>query len=407
MRKKIIAGNWKMNKTPTETKGVTETTPTTSKSNTVAYTNDNQKIDMVFKVVSADDLVVSNELDGRVNNKYPQILQPRDRSRVASQNQIQQMAKDLNPERLGESTSVSEGAPIVGSDNVVESGNGRTLAIKLAYQNGSAEAYRNHIINNAESYGIDVSNLPKNPILVRERVTDVDRVEFVRKANESTISSMSATEQARVDAEKLTKDILNLLVANDDGNLRSPDNKDFISAVVNRVFKNEDLNNVVNAEGNLSARGLERITNAIFYKAYGDVSLSVRLSESLDNDMKNATKVLLNIAPRVVSIKNDIQQGQLYNFDFSTDVASAVRLFEKCRNDNKTIEDYANQQSLFEKEDAVEPLEHLPEISTFRHDKGLLDFMSRFVNKAIGAVEDIRIRSFRHCKLFLQLVLRP
>ena len=142
------------------------------------------------------------------------------------------MANNLNPERLAESTSVSEGAPIVGPDNVIESGNGRTLAIKLAYQSGTADAYRNHIINNAETYGIDVSNLPENPLLVRERVTEVDRKDFVRKANESTISSMSATEQAKVDAEKLSNDVLNLLVANEEGEINTSDNRDFISAVV-------------------------------------------------------------------------------------------------------------------------------------------------------------------------------
>ena len=343
----------KKENTPSGEMGVAKSATTTTETrgqNTVAYTNDNQKIEMVFKVVSVDDLIASNDLEGKVNPDYPQELQPRDRSRVASKTQIQQMANDLNPERLAESTSVSEGAPIVGSDNVVESGNGRTLAIKLAYQSGTADTYRNYIINNAETYGIDVSNLPEKPLLVRERVTAVDRKDFVRKANESTISSMSATEQAKVDAERLSNDVLNLLVANEEGEINTEANKDFISAVVTKVFKNEDLNNVVSASGKLSARGLERITNAIFYKAYGDASLSARLSESLDNDMKNATKVLLNIAPRVVTIKNDIQQGESYDFDFSEDIASAVRVFEKCRNDNLKIVDYANQTSLFEKE---------------------------------------------------------
>ena len=331
----------------------TENEPVTDKRYTVAYTNDNQQIDLSYKVVSIDDLIVSNDLNGKINPEYPQELQPRDRSRVSSQNQIRQMANNLNPARLAESTSVSEGAPIVGPDNVVESGNGRTLAIELAYDIGTADEYRNYIISNADNFGVDVSNIPEKPVLVRERLTAVDRIEFTRKANESSIGSLSATEQATVDAEKLTNDVLNLLVANDDGIINTTDNKDFISSVITKVFNNEDLNNVVNASGGLSARGLERITNAIFYKAYGDASLSVRLSESLDNDMKNATKVLLNVAPKVVSIKNDISAGVLYDFDFSEDIVNAVRLFEACRNNNSTIEDYALQTALFEKESSL------------------------------------------------------
>ena len=281
---------------------ITKAVPDAGKSHTVAYTNDNERVDLSFKVISVDDLVVSNSLDGKLNPDYPQELQPRDRSRTSSQSQIRQMANSLNPARLAESTSVSEGSPIVGADNVVESGNGRTLAIKLAYEIGTADEYKNHIIRNADKYGIDVSNLPEKPILVRERLTEVDRTEFTRKANESSISSLSATEQAKVDAENLTEDVLNLLVANEKGIINTSDNKSFISAVLSKVFKNEDLNNVVNAEGNLSTRGLERIKNAIFYKAYGDASLSARLSESLDNDMKNATTVLLNVAPKIVVI---------------------------------------------------------------------------------------------------------
>ncbi len=347
----------------TDTQRVTkvneENVQVADKSHTVAYTNDNEKIDLKFKIVSVDNIIASNELDGRVNPDYPQELQPRDRSRDASQIQITQMANNLNPARLAESTSVSEGAPIVGADNVVESGNGRTLAIKLAYETGTADAYKSYIISNAGNFGIDTSNLPAKPILVRERLTEVDRIEFTRKANESSVGSLSATEQAKVDAENLTNDILNLLIANDNGIINTSENKNFISAVITKVFKNEDLNNVVGADGMLSARGLERIKNAIFYKAYGDASLSARLSESLDNDMKNATNVLLNIAPKVVYIKNGIASGNLYDFDFSSDIAGAVRLFEKCRNTNTTVNNYAAQTTMFEKES--------PLVMTFAH----------------------------------------
>ena len=64
-----------------------------------------------------------------MNPLYPSELQPRDRTREASRQQIERMADDLKPELLGESYKLSDGAPIIGPDNVVESGNGRTLAI--------------------------------------------------------------------------------------------------------------------------------------------------------------------------------------------------------------------------------------------------------------------------------------
>ncbi|MCZ4061346.1 hypothetical protein O3W44_22710 [Pantoea sp. LMR881] len=37
-----------------------------------------------FKLVDANDLLVSNHQDGRINENYPQELQPRDRTRFSS-----------------------------------------------------------------------------------------------------------------------------------------------------------------------------------------------------------------------------------------------------------------------------------------------------------------------------------
>ena len=67
----------------------------------------------------------------------------------------------------------------------------------------NAQKYTNWLITNAETFGIDTNNLPENPVLIRRRTTEVNRAEFVKKANESSIATMSATETARSDADKL------------------------------------------------------------------------------------------------------------------------------------------------------------------------------------------------------------
>ena len=51
------------------------------------------------------------------------------------------MADDLKPELLGESAKISDGAPIAGLDGVIESGNGRMMAIRQAAENGKADPY--------------------------------------------------------------------------------------------------------------------------------------------------------------------------------------------------------------------------------------------------------------------------
>lgn len=321
----------------TETKGVT-----------TAYTNNNEKIDLKYKVVSLDDLIVSNNADGTINPKYPQYLQPRERTRQASILQVQNIASNLVPEKLGESTNVSDGSPIVGSDNVVESGNGRTMALSLVYKNNpeNAKKYIEFIKANAEKFGIDATNLPKNPVLVRERLTDVDRVEFVKQANESNLSAMSATELAKSDAERLSGNVLDLLVPNDDGNLNTKDNQAFVGRVISEVFSQNDLNSVVGANGMLSANGLERIRNAMFYKAYGNTELASKLSESLDNDIKNITNVLVNIAPKIVAIKNGIANGNYYDLDFSQDIVDAINYLQEAKRQNLKIRDFVNQLTI-------------------------------------------------------------
>ena len=326
-----------------------ETAPTT-KGITSAYTNNNQKIDMRYKVVSLDDLIVSNNADGTINPKYPQEYQPRERTRQASILQVQNIANNLIPEKLGESANVSDGSPIVGSDNVVESGNGRTMALSLVYKNNpeNAKKYIEFIKANAEKFGIDATNLPQNPVLVRERLTEVDRVEFVKQANESNLSAMSATELAKSDAERLSGDILNLLVANDDGNINTAENRAFVGRVISEVFSQNDLNNVVGANGMLSANGLERIRNAMFYKAYGSTELASKLSESLDNDIKNITNVLVNIAPKIVAIKNGIANGNYYDLDFSQDIVDAINYLQEAKRQSLKINDFVNQLTIGE-----------------------------------------------------------
>ncbi|MFP3340095.1 hypothetical protein R0J91_19105, partial [Micrococcus sp. SIMBA_131] len=84
--------------------------------------------------------------------------------REASRQQIENMANDLRPELLGESYKLSDGAPIIGMDNVVESGNGRTLAIGKAYENGRAEEYQKYIEQYAADRGWDISGINK-PVL--------------------------------------------------------------------------------------------------------------------------------------------------------------------------------------------------------------------------------------------------
>ena len=81
----------------------------------------------------------------------------------------------------------TDGAPIISPDGTVISGNGRTLAVKRAYNIGKAENYRQFLKNNASRFGISpelVDGMNK-PVLVRELTSDIDLEEFARQSNSS------------------------------------------------------------------------------------------------------------------------------------------------------------------------------------------------------------------------------
>ena len=144
--------------------------------------------------------MTSHDTGLKVNPDYPEELQPRQRERAASELQVNRIANRLNPARLGENPMISDGAPVVGPDGVVETGNGRTIAIKKVYEQGTdkAKLYRDWLIDNADRFGIDAKSIEsaKEPVLVRVRQTEVDRVTFTQEGNVSTVAEMSAVEIA-------------------------------------------------------------------------------------------------------------------------------------------------------------------------------------------------------------------
>jgi len=192
-----------------------------------------------FKIADATKLIASNNpFTFAPNPKYPKELQPRLRERVATRLQVENIAANLEPDALlTDYKSIDRGAPIVGSDGVVESGNGRVMAIILAAkQHPEVYAkYKEALKAVAPSYALSVELVDKFkvPMLVREKLTKVDRKQFVEESNISTTIESSPIEKARTDAAKLTLDMLTSLEllegeAIEDA-LRSLRNKPFVT----------------------------------------------------------------------------------------------------------------------------------------------------------------------------------
>jgi hypothetical protein len=217
-----------------------------------------------FRVVDASDLIASNTESFAVNKKYPKELQPRKRDRAAGISQVEKILSGLDPERLGESRMASDGAPIVGADMVVESGNGRTIALKLMYKRGAAtekarSKYISWLKENAGRFGLleaDIDTM-KSPVLVRVRETDVDRAQFAKEANVASVAAMSASETARADAERMSEKILGTFRPESD--LLAPENRPFVREFLSKVVPPNEWGTVTTSAGTLSRQGVVRL----------------------------------------------------------------------------------------------------------------------------------------------------
>lgn len=322
--------------------------PTANPSESVVYTNDQVPVRVHYDLVNVNDLVTSNMDNFEQNPAFPEELQPRDRTRQANQDQVNQIAKNLNPARLGESADVQNGAPIIGADNVVESGNGRTMAIRQAMNNGTEAAakYTEWLRQNAEKFGIDPNSVTDNSVLVRVRDTDLDRTAFVRAANESTTATYSASEQAARDAALLTNEMMELFSPAENGRLDNADNHSFVLAFMENVIPDSERGTYQQEDGTISQQGMKRMQDAVFQRAYGNTMLTQMFSEETNPGSKNVLNALLQAAPRVVQMQEAVKQGAVYDVNLPAEIADAAARYIQVKNSGQDVSVYLNQTAM-------------------------------------------------------------
>lgn len=276
-----------------------------------------------WRVVEAADLIASHNDELVPNPAFPQELQPRQRDRAASAAQIARIASDLRPELLGPSVTVTDGAPIVGPDLVVEAGNGRVLGLRRAYRlhPDRADAYRRYI----ESLGFDVRGM-REPVLVRVRTDELDmpdRAVLARKSNERTTAAMSDAERALVDAKALDDDLLALLETE---SLEGPKAAPFVRRFLEQVASEGDLPELVTRDKKISRRGISRIRAALLARAYGDANLVERLLDDPDETLGAIGRALFEAAAPIARLRSAIEAGRISpTVDAIDDLVAGVR----------------------------------------------------------------------------------
>lgn len=289
-----------------------------------------------YEVVDASTLTPTQQKD---ENQF------RDRDRASSQAQINNIARNLDPRKLASSPTMDVGAPLLALDGkTIIAGNGRSMAIQQAYQEGGADGYRQFLRDNSAQLGIDPAQLSgmENPVLVRRLTSPVDIAQVAINSNEQGGMRMSDLEQAKVDARRLPS--MDNFVANDDGDINSVDNQYFIGQFIKNQPENV-RNELLDSRGNLSQTGLQRIRNAMLYEAYGDSQTLSRLIENTDQGAKNVLNALTSIAPKVAQTQQGIDSGKLSSdVNISEDVIQAVEKYNQLNAQGFKISDYLAQE---------------------------------------------------------------
>lgn len=289
-----------------------------------------------YEVVDASTLTPTQQKD---ENQF------RDRDRASSQAQINSIARNLDPRKLASSPTMDVGAPLLALDGkTIIAGNGRSMAIRQAYQEGGADGYRQFLQDNSAQFGIDQAQLSEmeNPVLVRRLTSPVDIAQVSINSNEQGGMRMSDLEQAKVDARRLPS--MDNFVANDDGDINSADNQYFIGQFIKNQPENV-RNELLDSRGNLSQTGVQRMRNAMLYEAYGDSQTLSRLIENTDQGAKNVLNALTSIAPKVAQTQQGIDSGKLSSdVNISKDVIQAVEKYNQLNAQGFKISDYLAQE---------------------------------------------------------------
>lgn len=300
--------------------------------------------------------------------KIPPSLQPRDRSSPASVQQMQQIASNPDPRRLGQSNTFTDGAPLVIAPSkdwasqlasvgpegvaiapdgtempfryaVISSGmvtpshtadgdinadfgkspyipinNGRIAGLKRAYENltrgmTGVLAYRADIQDLTDKLGINRTAYA-DPILVRVVDPDLVPPNVGDISNQTTALGMSDAERARQDASRID---IGQLTFNEDG---SP-TYEALSQFIQAMPANERQELAPNNQPTANAR--KRLRNAVFAATYEDDELIDLIALAKAEEQLNIINAMVRAAPSLIVLKG---KGE---YDIRQDVANAAK----------------------------------------------------------------------------------
>lgn len=324
-----------------------------------------------WDVVDADTVTAS--LKEGVN-------QPRDRSRAASDIQVQGIANNPDYRRLSHSPVMDIGAPTLSHDGLIVGGNGRFEGVSRAHDQGTAKDYLAQLKADAKAKGIDPAKIEgmKKPVLVRRITKPFDTRKLAVASNSGTGMQYSAMEMAKIDAGRM-KGLADIEVTDSGEIALTGSNRQSIRDALGD-YNAAELGALVDKHGTMSQEGVRRIRNAMLYAAYGSNATLERLVESTDNDMRNISGALVKAAGSVARVRADIEAGALpKELDISANLVKAVEELAKIRTQGMTVDEHLAQIGMFG-DDMTEDEKNILRVlgANIRSQKKIADFIRSY-----------------------------
>lgn len=254
--------------------------------------------------------------------------------------------------------------------------NGRTAGLMQAYNIGTAGNYRAALEEDTDGHGIprEVIAGMKAPVLVRlYDPASVDQSNLGARSNQASALGLGTSEQANSDAAMI--DSMDGLNPDDSGDFAT--SRDFIRRFMSRLPQTEQAG-MVDADGALSQSGYARVRNAILAKAYGESPVLARMVESMDDNMRNIGRALMQAAPEVAKLRQDVKDGALFDADITPDLLAAVEELARLKDSGRSVSDYLAQTAMFDgaSPEARDLLQFLAD--NMRRPRKIAEFIQRY-----------------------------
>jgi len=256
--------------------------------------SDGRKIPVQYAVVDADQLLTSHTADGRTNEDYGNVATPAIRA-VA--------------------------------------GNGRIAGLQAAYGLNTAGDYRT-ALSYDNQHGVDQGTILDmgKPVLVRIMPKSFITPDIGDVSNVAGQLRLNPVEAAKNDGNRFD---LGGLSFNEDGSINTQSLIQFV-----RGMPKEEQGELMDNNGMPNTTAIDRLNNAIFYKAYGSDSLINLYAQAADPEAKLILAALARAASKVAKLDG---AGE---YDIRPNIIEATELAVNAKRNGLKLQDIVKQGNL-------------------------------------------------------------